>query len=281
MKAAVHTRYGPPDVVRIAEVDKPTVGDHDVLVKVHATTVNRTDCGFRAAQAVRRSVLQRARQAEGDDPGVRVRGGRRGGRRRRHVLRGRRQRVRLQRMAVRCARRVPVDARGRFARDHAGERDLRGGRGQHRGVALRALDDHEGEDPERAARARERRDRGDRLGGGPAPEATRRRRDRGLRHGARGAGAGLGRRPGDRLHGRGLHEGRADVRRGPRRGRQELVRPVQATVEAARDLPLVGPGSLRPESDPGARHAAVRREAGRCSPSRRSTTRRGCRASRR
>jgi NADPH:quinone reductase-like Zn-dependent oxidoreductase len=50
MKAAVHTRYGSPDVVRIAEVDKPAVGDHDVLVKVHVATVNRTDCGFRAAK---------------------------------------------------------------------------------------------------------------------------------------------------------------------------------------------------------------------------------------
>ena len=50
MEAAVHTRYGPPDVVRIAEVDKPSVGDEDVLVRVHATTVNRTDCGYRAAR---------------------------------------------------------------------------------------------------------------------------------------------------------------------------------------------------------------------------------------
>ncbi|HET7234807.1 MAG TPA: NAD(P)-dependent alcohol dehydrogenase [Actinomycetota bacterium] len=49
MKAAVHTRYGPPDVVRIAEVDRPKAGVHEVLVEVHATTVNRTDCGFRAA----------------------------------------------------------------------------------------------------------------------------------------------------------------------------------------------------------------------------------------
>jgi NADPH:quinone reductase-like Zn-dependent oxidoreductase len=48
MKAAVHTSYGPPNVVRIAEVDKPTAKDNQVLVKVHATTVNRTDCGFRA-----------------------------------------------------------------------------------------------------------------------------------------------------------------------------------------------------------------------------------------
>ncbi|MBW8738837.1 MAG: NAD(P)-dependent alcohol dehydrogenase [Streptomyces turgidiscabies] len=50
MKAAVHNRYGPPDVVRIAEVDKPSVGERDVLVRVHATTVNRTDCAYRAAK---------------------------------------------------------------------------------------------------------------------------------------------------------------------------------------------------------------------------------------
>jgi len=50
MKAAVHTSYGPPEVVRIAEVDKPTAKANEVLVKVHATTVNRTDCGLRAAK---------------------------------------------------------------------------------------------------------------------------------------------------------------------------------------------------------------------------------------
>jgi NADPH:quinone reductase-like Zn-dependent oxidoreductase len=50
MKAAVHTSYGPPDVVRISEVEKPTPKDNQLLVRVHATTVNRTDCGFRAAK---------------------------------------------------------------------------------------------------------------------------------------------------------------------------------------------------------------------------------------
>lgn len=50
MKAAVHTRYGPPEVVRIAEVDTPAVGEHEVLVKVAVTTVNRTDCGFRSGK---------------------------------------------------------------------------------------------------------------------------------------------------------------------------------------------------------------------------------------
>lgn len=50
MKAAVSTGYGPPEVVRIAELEKPTAGDNDVLVKVHATTVNRTDCGVRGGK---------------------------------------------------------------------------------------------------------------------------------------------------------------------------------------------------------------------------------------
>ncbi|WP_433467461.1 NAD(P)-dependent alcohol dehydrogenase [Spirillospora sp. CA-128828] len=50
MKAAVHDRYGPPEVVRVVEVDDPSIGDQDVLVRVHATTVNRTDCGYRSAK---------------------------------------------------------------------------------------------------------------------------------------------------------------------------------------------------------------------------------------
>jgi len=50
MRAAVNTRYGPPDVVRVVEIPTPVPGDREVLVKVHATTVNRTDCGFRAAK---------------------------------------------------------------------------------------------------------------------------------------------------------------------------------------------------------------------------------------
>jgi NADPH:quinone reductase-like Zn-dependent oxidoreductase len=49
MKAAVYDKYGPPEVVRIEEVDKPSPGPDELLVKVYATTVNRTDCGFRSA----------------------------------------------------------------------------------------------------------------------------------------------------------------------------------------------------------------------------------------
>jgi len=50
MKAAVRTRYGPPEVVRIEEVDKPTARDDELLIKVRATTVNRTDCGYRGGK---------------------------------------------------------------------------------------------------------------------------------------------------------------------------------------------------------------------------------------
>lgn len=49
MKAAIHTKYGPPEVVQIKEIDIPTPKEKELLVRVHASTVNRTDCGFRSA----------------------------------------------------------------------------------------------------------------------------------------------------------------------------------------------------------------------------------------
>ncbi|HLJ82421.1 MAG TPA: NAD(P)-dependent alcohol dehydrogenase [Ktedonobacterales bacterium] len=47
MRAVVHDRYGPPDVLRVAEVERPVPKADEVLVRVHATTVNRTDCAVR------------------------------------------------------------------------------------------------------------------------------------------------------------------------------------------------------------------------------------------
>jgi NADPH:quinone reductase-like Zn-dependent oxidoreductase len=44
MKAAVRRKYGSPDVIQIEDIKRPTPKEDEVLVKVRATTVNRTDC---------------------------------------------------------------------------------------------------------------------------------------------------------------------------------------------------------------------------------------------
>ena len=55
MRAVVFDRYGPPDVLRLEDVQRPVPKEAEVLVKVHATTVNRLDCATREAN--RRSGL--------------------------------------------------------------------------------------------------------------------------------------------------------------------------------------------------------------------------------
>ena len=50
MKAVVYDRYGPPDVLRIEALERPVPREGEVLVKVHATTVTRTDTGLRSAE---------------------------------------------------------------------------------------------------------------------------------------------------------------------------------------------------------------------------------------
>ena len=49
MKAAINTKYGLPVMVKIMEIAKPVPKNNEVLIKIHASTVNRTDCGFRSA----------------------------------------------------------------------------------------------------------------------------------------------------------------------------------------------------------------------------------------
>jgi NADPH:quinone reductase-like Zn-dependent oxidoreductase len=48
VKAVVHDRYGPPEVLRLEEVDRPAPNADDVLVRVRATTVTRSDCALRS-----------------------------------------------------------------------------------------------------------------------------------------------------------------------------------------------------------------------------------------
>jgi len=47
VKAVVYERYGPPEVLKLKEVEKPSVGDDEVLVKVHAASIQQTDTNFR------------------------------------------------------------------------------------------------------------------------------------------------------------------------------------------------------------------------------------------
>jgi NADPH:quinone reductase-like Zn-dependent oxidoreductase len=47
MRAVVHERYGPPEVLEVKDVERPVPADDEVLVRVHASSVTRTDVGLR------------------------------------------------------------------------------------------------------------------------------------------------------------------------------------------------------------------------------------------
>ncbi len=58
MKAAVFTKYGPPSIIQIKEKERPVPNNNEILVKVMATTVNRTDCAIiRAKPFIMRFVM--------------------------------------------------------------------------------------------------------------------------------------------------------------------------------------------------------------------------------
>ena len=46
MKAVINARWGSPDILEIRQVPKPEPKADEVLIRVHATTVSRTDCGM-------------------------------------------------------------------------------------------------------------------------------------------------------------------------------------------------------------------------------------------
>ena len=43
MKAIVYHKYGSPDVLKLEEVQKPTPADDQLLIKVYAVSINRSD----------------------------------------------------------------------------------------------------------------------------------------------------------------------------------------------------------------------------------------------
>ncbi len=74
MRAVVHDRYGPPEVLRLEDVDRPEPKEDEVLVKIHATTVTRTDCGLRGADPFFARVFTGLRRPKRRIPGLELAG---------------------------------------------------------------------------------------------------------------------------------------------------------------------------------------------------------------
>jgi NADPH:quinone reductase-like Zn-dependent oxidoreductase len=63
MKAMAYSNPGPPEVLHLQEVARPAPKDHEVLIKIHATTATAGDCEARRSRAPGGSGLLRPKQA--------------------------------------------------------------------------------------------------------------------------------------------------------------------------------------------------------------------------
>jgi NADPH:quinone reductase-like Zn-dependent oxidoreductase len=74
MKAVIYTSYGLPDVLRIADVEKPVPSDDEVLIKVHAASVNPLDWRFMKGEPVLLRIFIGLRKPRRGRPGIDVAG---------------------------------------------------------------------------------------------------------------------------------------------------------------------------------------------------------------
>ena len=77
MKAIVYTKYGGPEVLQLKEIDKPNPNDHEVLVKVHATSLNDWDLGLMKGDFINRllnGLFKPKRKVLGSDIAGRIEG---------------------------------------------------------------------------------------------------------------------------------------------------------------------------------------------------------------
>ena len=260
MRAVVHDRYGPPEVLRVAEVERPVPKEDEVLVRVHASTVTRGDAmGVRSDEYRFTRVFTGIRRPRRTSVGT--------------EFAGRVEEVGAAVTEFRVgdevfgvegganAEYVAVRESGVIAPKPAGL-TLRGGGGRPRRLAARADLPATGVSAAGEERPRLRRRGLRRNGRGPAPRAPLRGRgDGGVRHEGRRARAVARRAGRPRSLSRGLHEERQDVRRDLRRGRQALVPPLPALAEARRDLHLDGPRVHVPRAAPRSRHTVRREQA--------------------
>src|SRR6185369_16457046 len=70
MKAAIYTSYGLPDVVRIADVEKPVPKDDEVLIKVRAASVNPLDWRFMKGEPAFMRLFLGLRKPRMNRPGI-------------------------------------------------------------------------------------------------------------------------------------------------------------------------------------------------------------------